>query len=379
MSSSSPLRTAPVVCAVNDNYIICVPVRRDVLMKINVAGVDYYCHACGIRRSSVAVQKFTVPMKELDRAKAYTLTYETVLKRTPKYCEKEPKVSCTYRFRPVKKRDNINIYHISDTHGLKKEAVRAGRFLGDSLDLLIMNGDIASQSDSKNDILIVYDIAAAITKGEIPCIISRGNHDLRGRYAEKLEEFLPTDNGRTYYTVKLGPMWFMLLDCGEDKVDGHREYSGTVCCHEFRQEQTDYINKIIKNSKHEYASKRFAYRIVLSHVPFNMDNTDECKGERPFNIERELYGQWCELIREQIKPQFMLSGHVHTLEIIKGGSAFDNKNIGCDTILGGAPIKENGIAVGFGGCAITLGSVGAEVRFTDDHRRILGEERIPST
>lgn len=379
MSSSSPLRTAPVVCAVNDNYIICVPVRRDVLMKINVAGVDYYCHACGIRRSSVAVQKFTVPMKELDRAKAYTLTYETVLKRTPKYCEKEPEVSCTYRFRPVKKRDNINIYHISDTHGLKKEAVRAGRFLGDSLDLLIMNGDIASQSDSKNDILIVYDIAAAITKGEIPCIISRGNHDLRGRYAEKLEEFLPTDNGRTYYTVKLGPMWFMLLDCGEDKVDGHREYSGTVCCHEFRQEQTDYINRIIKNSKHEYASKRFAYRIVLSHVPFNMDNTDECKGERPFNIERELYGQWCELIREQIKPQFMLSGHVHTLEIIKGGSAFDNKNIGCDTILGGAPIKENGIAVGFGGCAITLGSVGAEVRFTDDHRRILGEERIPST
>lgn len=380
MPASSALRTAPVVCAVSDNYIICVPVRRKVLMSVTVGGRDYYCHSNGIRRSDVAVQKFVVPMKELDKAKAYTVTYEAVLNRTPKLCEKEPAVSVSFKFRPIRKRSGINIYHISDSHGLKNMAIKAGAYFGKytsaPLDLLIMNGDISSQSDNKNDILIVYDIAAAITKGEIPCIVSRGNHDLRGRYAEKLEEFLPTDNGRTYYTVKLGPMWFVLLDCGEDKVDGHKEYSGTVCCHSFRTEQTEYLKALKKRAKTEYRAAKCRYRIVLSHVPFNMDNTDECKGERPFNIERELYSDWCSFLREEVKPDFMLAGHVHTLEVIKAGGEKDNKRLMRDTILGGAPLKENGAAVGFGGCALTLGEKSADVKFTDDKGRILGEDTI---
>lgn len=372
----SILRGTPVVCAVLDTYVICVPVNKKVLMSITVGDEEYYCHSNGIRRSDICVHKFIIPMKALDAARSYTVTYEVIISRTPKHCDKEAPVSVTYDFRPLIKTEFINIYHISDVHGAKASAIKAGSFFGDSLDLLIMNGDIASQTSSKSDLLINLDIASRITGGHIPCIISRGNHDLRGRCAEKLEDYLPTDRGRTYYTVSIGPLWFLLLDCGEDKTDSHREYSGTVCCHRFRLDQSEYLDTLSERASEEYASPRFRYRIVLSHVPFNMDNTDECKGERPFNIEHALYSDWCRFIREQIKPAFMLSGHVHTYEIIRADSLRDAKHIGADTILGGAPVKKDGVPAGAVGCAITLSSGRTIVRFTDDKQHILDEEYI---
>ncbi len=360
------LRGTPVVCAVLDKYIICVPVNRQVLMSIIVGDKEYFCHSNGIRKSNIPVQKFTVPMKELDRVRSYTVRYETVISRNPKLCEKEAPVSLTFDFRPLTKKTNINIYHISDSHGAKSAAKRAGMFFGNDLDLLILNGDLASQTSTKSDLLIGLDIASAITGGTIPCIISRGNHDLRGKCAEKLEEYLPTDNGRTYYSVRLGSLWFLLLDCGEDKDDSHKEYSGTVCCHRFRLDQSEYLDSLVHRAKNEYRAPNVKHRIILSHVPFNMDNTDECKGERPFNIERPLYSEWCRIIREQIKPDFMLSGHTHTCEIIPAGSDRDKKNIGTNTILGGAPVRKEGRPEGVIGCAITLTEDETIVRYTDE-------------
>lgn len=367
---NSVLRGTPVVCAVLDKYIICVPINKKVLMSITVGEKNYFCHSNGIRRSDVNVQKFTVPMEVLNKAKKYTVTYEVIINRAPKICEKEAPVSVTYDFKPLTKKTNINIYHISDSHGASAAAIRTGKYFKEDLDLLILNGDIASQTSTQKDLFISLDIASAITGGKIPCIISRGNHDLRGKAAEKLEEYLPTDNGKTYYTVKIGSLFFVLLDCGEDKDDSHREYSGTVCCHSFREDQTAFLEELANNDINA------EHRIVLSHVPFNMDNTDECKGERPFNIERELYAKWCRLIREHIKPDFMLSGHVHTTEIIRANCARDNKNLGVDTILGGAPIEKNGKPVGVVGCAITLTNGSTLVRFTDNKGYIIKEDTI---
>lgn len=113
----------------------------------------------------------------------------------------------------------------------------------------------------------------------------------------------------------------------------------------------------------EYLSDRFRYRIILSHVPFNTDNNNECKGERPFNIERELYCKWCDFIRENIKPDFFMTGHSHICEIIPGSSAGDVKNIGCDTIISGVPRWSGSRESGFTGCALTLNGGQRVVKF----------------
>ncbi len=370
------LRGTPVVCAVSDKYIICVPVQANALMVVNAGGKDYYCHSNGIRKSDVTVQKFIIPMAVLDEAGAYTVTYEAVIRRAPKVCEKEAPVSVSYEFKPLRKTDNINIYHISDVHGAKEAAINAGRYFKNNLDLLIINGDIASEISSEDNLLISLDIASKITAGKIPCIITRGNHDLRGKLAEKLENYIPTDSGRTYYTIKLGALWFLLLDCGEDKDDSHKEYSGTVCCHSFRLEQSEFIKDIISKSSSEYNAPGTLYRIILSHVPFNMDNNDECKNERPFNIERAVYSEWCKNIRENINPVFMLSGHTHTFEVLRRDAPGDDKHLGSDTILGGAPIKKNNVIIGALGTAITIKNGKALVRFTDDIGKVHKEETI---
>lgn len=370
------LRGFPVVCAVKDRYLICVPVNKQVLMSVIVNEKEYFCHSNGIRVSDTSVQKFDVPMSELDKAKKYTIRYEVLNLRTPYYCEKEKEVRLDFSFRPIEKTEDIKIYHLSDVHGIRKYSIDAGTYFGDDLDLLILNGDIASSSATKEDILLSFDIASEITKGRVPCIISRGNHDLRGKYAEKLEQFLPTDNGRSYYTVKLGAMWMLLLDCGEDKLDSHREYSGTVCCHQFRLDQCEYIEELRKNAENEYLSDRYQYRFIVSHVPFNFNNTDECRGERPFDIEHELYDEWCRFAREDVKAQMLISGHYHRAEIARQGCEYDRKNVGCDTILGSIPFRKNGRPSGFIGCAIILSKDTAKIYFTDHKHNVVSEETV---
>lgn len=59
--------------------------------------------------------------------------------------------------------------------------------------------------------ILCYKIASDITKGEYPCIISRDNHDLRGYAAETLTNYMLTDNGKSYYTFKLGSIWGILV------------------------------------------------------------------------------------------------------------------------------------------------------------------------
>ena len=59
------------------------------------------------------------------------------------------------------------------------------------------------------------------------------------------------DQGNTYYTFRIGSVWGMFLDCGEDKLDSHEEYGGTVCFHRFRERETAFIKDVIARSGEE--------------------------------------------------------------------------------------------------------------------------------
>ena len=367
-----PLRCGPIVCCVGTNYIISVPVRKKVLMSVLVGNTEYYCHCNGVRISDTKLQKFTVPMTELDREKTYTLIYREVFSRGAYSCSLGAEQKLKFNFRPLEKEEGVNIYHISDTHGIRIQAINAAGFLGENIDLLILNGDISSSSSTENEIFLQYDIAFGITKGEIPCIISRGNHDLRGGLAEKLAAYIPTENGNTYYSVRLGAYWFLVLDCGEDKEDSHREYSGTVCCHRFREAETEYLRKLTERAVDEYNADGVRHRIIISHVPFEYNNTELCRGERPFDIEHELYTEWCGIIREKVRPDFMLAGHFHLHEIWDTGKN-DDKNIGIPVIIGGKPIDKDVTRKEYIGCAVTVNKNSAEVSFNNSKQKILGK------
>lgn len=369
------LRSGPVVTCVGTDYIICVPVTKDVLMKINVDDEEFFFHCNGVRISSTRLQRFIVPCEKLNKARSYTVSYKEITERKPYSCSFGEEKSHTYNFRPLEKNEGVNIYCISDAHGKDAPAVGAAGYFRDNLDLLILNGDISSSSETEDDVLLQYDIAYRITKGEIPCIIVRGNHDLRGKFAEKLGEYLPTQSGRTYYSVTLGSFWFLVLDCGEDKDDSHREYSSTVCCHRFRKEETEYIRFIAANKKKEFLKEGVKHRIIISHVPFEYNNMSVCKLEKPFNIEQEIYGEWCRLIRDEIKAEFMLCGHIHTSEIWRNGKN-DDKGIRIPVVVGGDPGKKYNKDDNYCGTALTVYSDRAEIVFNDGKLNCSLKEKI---
>ena len=358
----------PVVYAVGKEYQIFVQVKHECLMWVKVGSEEYYDDSNGILRSASMTHKMIVPMEELDQAKKYTICYRLIGERLPYFSKTGPVEELTFEFRPIPADgENLRMYMISDTHNRVNAPVEAGKFFGDKLDLLILNGDIPDHSGDIKNFGAFHRIAGRVSNGNIPVVLARGNHDLRGICAEQLANYTPTDNGKSYYTVRLGSLWFLMMDCGEDKDDSHEAYGFTNCCSAFRKRETKFLERVIRNAAEEYAADGVKYKFVVCHVPF----TDIQKP--PFDIEQELYGYWCKLLRESVKPNLMLCGHMHDCYVSHIGSAYDKQGQACPVIVGGKPGPKSQEQMG---TALELDGIKAHIMFTDQDRRIHGEETL---
>ena len=230
------LRYDPTVFAVGENYQIFVPVKHKCFLWIKVDGVKYYDHDNGIMRTDTLVHRVEIPMEVLDNARRYTVVTRRLVKRLAYRSISMEPVETNFVFCPVKQNQDIFVAHISDTHGQVDAAINC--FKDRHVDLLVLNGDIIDSSERISDFNAIYKLSGTITNGEKPVIFSRGNHDLRGVNAEKLSQYTPVHNGNTYFTFRLGKVWGVVLDTGEDKDDSNIEYSGAVCCHPFRVKET---------------------------------------------------------------------------------------------------------------------------------------------
>jgi Icc-related predicted phosphoesterase len=361
----------PTVFAINDEYQIVLPVKSEMLFWIRVNDKDYFDHSCGILRSSTLIHKVTVPMKELNRAKKYTVCYRKIIDRKPYFPENEELVEETYKFRPIKRNKPLNIYHISDTHGRVDESSHSAKFAsGNDLDLLILNGDIADHSGGVENISMIYKIASNITEGSLPCVFSRGNHDMRGAFAEHLAEYTPTDKGVTYFTFRLGDLWGLVLDCAEDKGDHHIEYGGTICCHPYRLEETRFLKEVAKKKK--YDARGVKYKMVIVHAPFTCKNLED---NGIFDIENELYSEWVNILNKQIKPDLLLAGHFHQCRVVFPGEPMDDRGQTFPVIIGAKP-KTLDDENGFTGTLLHFESNEISVSFADNTENIMLSKHI---
>ena len=357
------LKTSPAVFAVGNTYQIMVEVQFESLMSVKIADKIYYDESNGIMNSLSPLHCVSVPMDALDSAKEYTVCIRPLIERKPYFTEtKEPK-EFHYQFDPVPEK-NIRAYHISDAHNQIDDPVKAANTFG-NIDFLILNGDIIDHSGSPEKFANVYEICARITKGSIPVIFSRGNHDMRGNFAEKFADYTPSQYGNTYYTFRLGSIWGILLDCGEDKDDSSSEYGFTVACHGFRERQTEYLKAVIENARGEYAASGVKTRLVISHNPFTMLHAS------PFDIEEYIYRKWASLLKEQIKPDLMICGHTHKYGIHPVGGESDHFGQPCAMVVGAEPQKER-----FIGCGFIFNNDTIEIVFTDSTGNTLSCETI---
>ena len=357
------LRTVPAVFAVNREYQIMVEVEREALLTVRVGEKTYYDETNGIMNSLSPIHRVSVPMEVLDSAKEYTVCIRPLIKRKPYFTETEEPVEFTFSFKPVPE-DNIRIYHISDAHNKIEGPVAAAKAFGD-IDLLILNGDVIDHSGRPEKFINVYEICAALTNGNIPVVFSRGNHDMRGNFAEKFAEYTPSYLRRTYYTFQVGSIWGMLLDCGEDKDESHAAYGFTNASHCFRERQTQYIKEVIENASSEYEQEGVKTKFVIAHNPFTRID------EPPFNIESEIYSEWARLLREYIKPDLMICGHVHVCEIYPVGGKDDHLGQPCPIVVGAHPEQDC-----FTACGLTVKDDRFEIAFTNSRGETVSSETL---
>ena len=367
-------RFEPSVFIVNQQYLIALSVSVEGVMSVDVGGKTYYDDSNGILRSKKNLHMVAVPMEALDQARSYTIYFRQLIERKPYFPTSHEPVSYRVEFCPVEQNaEKINIYHISDTHGNSTMPSQAAGYFGDQLDLLVLNGDILDHSGEVENFYNLFRIAGAVTQGKIPCVFSRGNHDLRGQCAEQLADYTPTENGRSYYTFRAGPIWGVVLDCGEDKADWEAPYGHTVACHAFRLRETEFIKDLIANKETEYAAPDVKYRLVVSHVPF------ATRFEDPFNPEEEIYTQWCRLLREEIQPELWLAGHTHEARIIEQQDPEDHFGQPCPVVIGSYPTwrKDAHKLEQFIGVGITLSETENTIVFNDQTLQVMQTKKYP--
>ena len=366
----SDFQSYPAVYAVGEDYQIAVVAKCEMMVWVEVGKESYYDHANGVLRSAKAYHAVTVPMEVLDAWEGYTLCYRKIIERKAYRTQTEDEVyRIEFSFYPVSG-DRLRIYHISDTHNKVEGPICAGLYFGESPDLLVLNGDIPNHSGKLEYFDSIHQIAGEITKGEHPSIFSRGNHDTRGRYAENFSEYTPTCKGDPYFTFRLGDLWGIVLDCGEDKPDDHEEYGHTVCFSHFRRMETRFLERVVKHAATEYQAPGVRRRVAICHVPFSHIH------KPPFDIEQDTYAYWTKLLREEIKPHAMLCGHLHRTRVHYPGEPFDDFGQPCPIIIGGNPhgkyVEEE--AHLFDGAAIVWEGNSVKVYFTNQDREVIGED-----
>lgn len=359
----------PTVFAVGETYQIFILLKREAVVRLRVGDRTFYDDACGVLRSGKQMHKIELPMHVLDEAGEYCVMWDNIIERKPYFPTSEPECSLCVPFRPLPSEGEINIYHIADAHNMVDEPVTAGRYFGDELHLLVLNGDIPDHSGVIENFYAICKIASGVTGGQCPAVCARGNHDCRGIHAEDMPDYIPTQNGKTYYTFRLGRVWGMVLDCGEDKEDDHGEYGVTVCFRAFREAETDYIRSVIAHAATEYAAEGVEHRLIISHAPFTHIDPP------PFDIEQDTYAEWARLVREHIKPTLQLHGHKHIVRIMRPYDDYDNFGLACPAVIGSIPLFKNNEhpAAAYIGAAVTLYSEKITVTFNQSTGEIIDQ------
>ncbi len=288
-----------VVYAVEDKYQIVFSTNDNSIVWVEIDGEKYYDLYAGSMKSKDLVHKIEVPQEKLDEAKSYTVNAQKMIYRGPFGGYKGKVISRDYSFRPVDTSNGLKYYSMSDVHGAYKGAVNAASYHSD-MDFLILLGDMFSMIDSEYDAQFANKLAFAVTKGEFPVVYVRGNHEIKGDYAEDLYKYVGSKDENFYYTFTLSDIFGVVLDIGEDHDDDWWEYYDTAQFAVYQAEQTEMLNRLVSEKPYE----NYNYTLAACHIPVTFVNSRK-------NHE-EVKKQWTVLLN-QMETDMFVSGHQHSL------------------------------------------------------------------
>ncbi len=294
----------PAVFAVEDTYQIVFTTSAKGTAWVEIDGVEYNDTYAGYRTTENRIHKITVPMEALDEAGAYTIYAKAMLLRGPYSSFQGRTISKEYHWRGVDPSDGLQYYAISDVHNIVDTPTRAGSYYGENLDFLINCGDQVSWIDRTSDLEETFRMCGEITGGQVPVVYARGNHETKGVKADELYYYVGAKGTDYYYTFRLGNVWGVVLDIGEDHADDFVEYYGAAKFDAYRDAQTAFLDEIIANADSEYNAPGVDYRIAVSHIPLTVKYQNDYAGA--------WRDAWVERLN-QMNLTIAFSGHVHEL------------------------------------------------------------------
>jgi len=166
---------------------------------------------------------------------------------------------------PVADADTVSCLILNDIHD-SPEAF--GKLLGlvkdRPFDFVALNGDTFDyQVDEQQLIDHLFLPCTRLFASERPFVMVRGNHETRGKFRREFKEYFNFPADRYHFSFKQGPVYWVILDTGEDKPDDHPVYAGIVDFDAVRERQAKWLAEIVETDDYQQA----AYRVVLMHIP----------------------------------------------------------------------------------------------------------------
>jgi len=286
---------------------------------------------------------YRVVSKVIDKFGAYdvrygeTLTSDTFQFSTPKADQKN--VTCVI-YNDV--HENIPLFR--RLHAIADQK---------KYDFAIFNGDVMNHIDEESQLVDrALHPFAEIFASEIPYVYTRGNHDIRGRFARSLNDYIASPRDANYYSFDYGPVHFIVLDLGEDKPDDHAEYGGLVNFGPFREAQRDWLEQEIQTD----ACKDAPFRVLIAHIPMYGKAYAS-------NLCKELWG---DLLNEG-SIDLHLAGHTHRYASIPAGE----DKLDCPIMIGGGRRKGRATVM-----RLTANRKKLTVEMTRDDGEVVAKETI---
>ena len=190
-------------------------------------------------------------------------------------------------------------------------------------DFVVFNGDcIDDPANHAQATRFVKLLTEGVHGDRTPTLFIRGNHEIRNAYSIGLRKHFDYVGGKTYGAFNWGDTRIVMLDCGEDKTDDHREYSGLNDFTQLRQEQVGFLQQELASKTFKKADKR----ILIHHIPlYGCDNL--CKDlwepllkKAPFHVAINAHTH-----KFAHHPKSFLGNNFPV--IIGGGNKIDNATI----------------------------------------------------
>ena len=224
-------------------------------------------------------------------------------------------------------KEQISFILIADTHYNSIE----GRF--ESLitperikdkDFVAFDGDMVTTMKSEKDHFdkLFNKINETFAYNNTQFYYIRGNHEARGNFAQQFMNYYPTWTGMPYYAFRHGPVFFVVIDGGEDKPDSDIEYYGTAAFDLYREAEGKWLESVLESEE----CKTATYRVILSHIPLN-DNS--------WHGGRHAWKHLCQRCEDK-GFDVMISGHTHKYSYREAGvhnRTFPTLVVGADKYL----------------------------------------------